>query len=412
MRSDQRKRAAKTLSRLQRRPEVAAFARAAARHGAGAWIVGGALRDALLGRPVPEVDVAVARDADRIAEDLERAGLGRAVFLSRGRPGPRVFRVAARRPLDIAEIEGGTVLADLARRDFTANALALALPTGELMDPFGGLVDLAARRLACVRPGNLAEDPLRILRAARFFATHGLRPNRTVLKASRAAAGLFRRAAPERVGAELARLLESPRAAPALAWTARAGILADVLGLPISPGRARAAARGLAALDDPGSRRFPAARLRRLRLALLALRLGLSSSDARSWLAARRWPRDEARDVSRLVELVERSRALRSREDSWGWILDAGPLASDALALLARLGRTDRLRARRLGALARSKRRSIAVTGEDVVRWLRIPEGPRVGELLRAVRVAAAMGTVSNRRDARGWLIGQVREGL
>src|SRR5262249_9767729 len=154
-----------------RRPEIAALERAARARGASAWIVGGALRDRALGLPVPEIDVAVAGDAEAIAADLERDGGGRAVFLSKDRPGPRVFRVAGARPLDVAEIEGGSIEADLERRDFTANALALELPAGTLVDPFGGLADLERRRLRGVRPENFAEDPLRILRAARFQAT-------------------------------------------------------------------------------------------------------------------------------------------------------------------------------------------------------------------------------------------------
>src|SRR5262249_37507106 len=113
------------LRALSRRREVAALGRAARERGADAWIVGGALRDRLLGLPLPEVDAAVSGDAEAIAGDLERAGHGRAVFLSRDRPGPRVFRVAGERPLDVAELEGGSIETDLARRDFTVNAMAL-----------------------------------------------------------------------------------------------------------------------------------------------------------------------------------------------------------------------------------------------------------------------------------------------
>ncbi|HKD18266.1 MAG TPA: hypothetical protein VKG23_10375 [Thermoanaerobaculia bacterium] len=412
MLSNQRKRAAEALRSLRRRPEIAALARAAARRGVDAWIVGGAIRDRLLGLHPGEVDVAVARDVERIAEDLERAGMGRAVFLSRGRPGPRVFRIAGARPFDAAEIEGGSIVTDLRRRDFTVNALALSLPSGELFDPHGGLADVAARRLRSVRPENIAEDPLRILRAARLLATRSLRPDRGVLAASRAAAESFMRVAPERVAAELAKLLEAPRAAPALTWTARAGILPAALGLPIAPGRVLAVARSLAALDDASVRRLRPGRRRRLRLAGLALRLRLPAGRTRAWLAERRWGRDEARDAAHLVELVERSRRTVSREEAWEWILDAGPLLDDALALLERRGEVARRRARRLRTLARSRGRPVAVSGRDVVHWLGIPEGPRVGELLRAVRVAAAMGTISGRRAARDWLVGQVRKAM
>ncbi len=407
MDSNQRKRA---LRGLRRRSEIAALGRAARRRSIPAWIVGGALRDRALGRPASEIDVAVAGDAEAIAADLEREGLGRAVFLSKDRPGPRVFRVAGSRPLDIAEVEGGSIEADLARRDFTANALALGIASGDLLDPFGGLSDLAKRRLRSVRPGNLADDRLRILRAARFMASHGLVPDAGVLRASREAAPFFARVAPERVAAELSKLLESPRAAAALAWAARAGILSAALGRDLSPRRASALAGSLEVLDDARTRRFPPATRRRLRLAMIALRLGLPVGETRAWLAGRRWARDESRDVARLVELVAASRRLRTERQKWSWILEAGVLAPEALALLERLGGAGRRRARRLRPLLRARRKPVAVSGHDVVRWLGLAEGPRVGELLRAVRVAGALGEVANRREARHWLIGQVRE--
>ena len=371
--------------------------------------MGGALRDRALGRPVPEIDVAVAGDAEAVAADLEREGLGRAVFLSKDRPGPRVFRVAGARPLDIAEVEGGSIEADLARRDFTANALALGVASGELLDPFGGLSDLAKRRLRCVRPENLSEDRLRILRAARFLATHGLVPDAAVLRASREAAPLFARVAPERIGAELAKLLESPRAAPSLAWAARARILPATLGRDLSPHRASALGRSLEVLDGARTRRLAPATRRRLRLAMIALRLGLAPAETRGWLAGRRWAREESRDVVRLVDLVGASRRSRTARQEWSWILEADELAPEALALLDSLGAAGRRRARRLRSRLRVRRRPVPVSGHDVVQWLGLPPGPRVGELLRAVRVASALGEVANRREARHWLTGQVR---
>ena len=412
MDSNQRKSAPKSLRGLGRRGEVAALARAAAARGIDAWIVGGSLRDRLLGVPTPEIDIAVSRDAEGLAAELEREGLGRAVFLSRDRPGPRVFRVAGKRPLDIAELEGETIEADLGRRDFTANAMALALASGEVLDPFGGAADIARRRLRCVRAENLAEDPLRILRAARLYATLGLVPDRGLLTASRRAAGLFGRAAPERVAAELLRLLASPRAAPALGWAASAGILPAVLGRALSPRQAGALAARLAVLDDPAARRMAPARLRTLRLALLAIRLGLSAGQTRAWLQQRRWSRDEAREAALLCGLVASSRSIRSRRDSWRWVLEAGALGEDAVALLARLDAAGRRRARRFGALVRAPRGSVAVNGSDIQRWLGLEAGPRIGQLLRDLALAAATGEVSNRRQARNWLTGQVRSGL
>ena len=412
MDSNQRKRALRALRGLGRRAEVAVLARAAKARGIAAWIVGGALRDRLLGLATAEVDVAVSGDAEALAAVLERAGLGRAVFLSRDRPGPRVFRIAGKRPLDVAELEGGSIEADLRRRDFTVNALALDLGSGAILDPFGGLEDLRHGRLRLVRSENLADDPLRILRAARFFAALGLVPDAAVLAASRRAAGLFVSAAPERVAAELSRLLGSARAEPALSWTAKADILPAVLGRAISRPRAARLARSLAVLDDAGTRRMPPEQRRRLRLGLLAVGLGLSPSEAREWLQERRWAREEARDAALLCGLVASARRVRSRREAWSWVLEAGVLAQDAVTLLARLGPQERRRARSLRALTRAPRRTVTVDGADLQRWLGLDAGPRIGELLRAVRLAAAMGEVSNRRQARDWLTGQVRPGL
>jgi tRNA nucleotidyltransferase (CCA-adding enzyme) len=403
---------------LRRRAEVRALARVAREAtpgGVPVWIVGGAVRDAALGRsapePIPEIDAAVGGDAEPLAKALEAAGFGTAVFLSRDRPGPRVFRVAGRRPIDVAEIEGGSIEADLRRRDFTANAIAVGLDDGRIRDPFGGLADLARRRLRCVDPRNLLDDPLRALRAARFLATHGLAPDAEALDAARAAAPGLSHVARERIGVELARLLEAPQAAPALAWAARAGILPAVLGLPL-PGtkasRLARAARALAPLDAPVFRRLPPERRRRLRLARLAGALGLAPEATRRWLAGLRLSRRDAEEVARLSALASAAAGVVSRRDGFAWLLAAGNLAPDALRL-ARLDRKNVRRVTRLQRLARSPLRRVRVSGGDVVRWLSLDPGPRVGELLETLRLEAALGTVRNRREARNWLAVQVR---
>ncbi len=400
--------AARRLAGLRRRAAVAALGRAASRRGSSAWIVGGAVRDALLGAAAAEIDVAVSSDAEGLARELERAGRGRAVFLSRDRPGPTVYRVAGSPPLDIAELEGGSIEADLGRRDFTVNALAVEVRSGALLDPFGGITDLRRRRLRCVREENLAEDPLRVLRAARLIATHGLTPDAAALAAARRAASLFSRAAPERVGAELSKLLGSPAASPALLWAARAGVLGATLGLEMGGTAPAALARSLAVLDDRGVRRMPPERRRRLRLARIALRLGMSPEEARRWLQGRRWARAEAQDAAALCGAALASHGVRTRRDAWAWALTAGRLAPDAIALLARLAPADRRRARRLTALTRRPPPRVPVDGDDVVAWTGVRPGPEVGRLLAAVRVAAAMGEVRNRREARHWLTVQV----
>ncbi|HEV7501977.1 MAG TPA: hypothetical protein VGQ33_18310 [Vicinamibacteria bacterium] len=400
------------MARLRRRPEVRAVVRIARGHGIPAWLVGGAVRDAVLGLPVPEVDVAVDRDAEELARELERDGLGTAVFLSRDRPGPRVFRVAGRRPLDVAEIEGGSIDADLARRDFTVNAIAVDLEDGRILDPFGGLADLSRRRLRCVRARNLAEDPLRALRAARFLATHGLSPDAETLAAARGVAAELPRVARERIAVELAKLLEAPEAGPAFAWAARAGLLPAVLGLPLSALESARAARALTPLDGRWIRGLSPERRRRLRVARLASRLplALSAEGAGRWLRALRLPRRDVEPILRLVELARAAAAVRSRRGAVAWRLAAGALAPDALLLLGLDGAAKARRARRLGLASRAPLGRVAVTGDDVIRWLSHAPGPRVGILLERLRLEAALGTVRNRREARHWLTGQSRE--
>ena len=405
------------LLRLRRRGEVRSLARVIRELGLEAWLVGGAVRDAALRIADSEIDVAVSGNAEAVARALESAGVGRAVFLSRDRPGPRVFRVAGRRPLDIAEIEGGSIEKDLERRDFTVNALAVSLADGSLRDPFGGLADLGRRRLRPVRASNLLDDPLRALRAARLYATLGLVPDRQTLGAARAAASRLGSVAAERIGGELSRILESPRAAEALRWAAGAGILGPTLGVPLAPDEAAKLARSLAALDDPATARLPASTRRRIRLAALALSLRPEAGDARTWLLGRRLPRRDAEDAARLAELVRRppppwpERKL-SRE-AWRWIVDAGPLAGEALHLLERSGRRSKRRSRtiaRLRRLASRKRRRVVVGGGDVMEWLGVPAGPQIGRLLWELAVEIASGQVKNRRDARNWLTGQVQK--
>ena len=365
------------------------------------WIVGGAPRDLLLGRAVLEVDLAVSDDAEPLARALEGRGFGTAVALSR--KAPRVFRVAGKRELDLVELAGASIQEDLARRDFTANAMALEVSTRRWLDPFGGTRDLALGRLRLVAAKNLSEDPLRALRAARLAATHRLWPDRETTKACQEAARGLKRVAPERIQAELAKLLEAERVAPALRWCAAAGVLAPALDLGRLD-RVRALARSFPALDSLFLRRCPPERRRLLRLGWIAAKLHLSPSRASNWLSGRRFSREETGRVARLLELTERARRTRSADEAWRWVRDSGADATDALVLLRLLHPREQDTAQSLGRRAARRRRGPDVTGKDILAWLPISEGPAVGELLRELEVQILRGRVRTRRQARKWL--------
>jgi tRNA nucleotidyltransferase (CCA-adding enzyme) len=392
------------VARLGAEADLADLSRVARRYGARVWIVGGALRDLALGRRVAEVDVAVDGDARSIAAAMEALGRGRAVLLS-GDRSPRVYRVAGRRRIvDVAEIEGGSIEADLARRDFTVNAVAAELPKGDILDPFAGLKDLATGRLRMVSEKNLRDDPLRPLRAARLLATHGLVPDRNTSRASRAAAADLPDAARERVQAELARMLEAPRAAPALSWMSANDLAAPAFRIGIPHEEWIGIARGAAVLDSTADRRRGRVRVRRLRLAFVASRFGLSPREAASWLREGRWGRDEAEEVSRLVELAAAASKSDGAEGDWRWLLKAGDAALDALRLLAIVEPASSRSVRRLRARAVRRRRVPSVRGADVLAWMRIAPGPDVGRWLDAVRIEALAGRIRTRTDARRWL--------
>lgn len=392
------------LSSLLRRPELAALARTLRDRGERGWIVGGAARDLLLRRPHPDVDLAVSGDPFAIARALEEAGLGTAVPLSES--APRVARVAGRREIDLAEVEGGSILADLGRRDFTVNALAVDLVDRSWIDPFGGRDDLSRKRLKMISEANLRDDPLRVLRAARFVATHGLVPDPATTAACARAARRLASAAPERIRAELEKLLAAPRAVPALAWAARAGMLRAAFGLPLSRARAAALIRRTP-LDSPSiRRRAPDERLR-LRLVLLAARLGFTPPAAAAWLVDRRFSRSTAREIAAIAGLA--SEAALPADDSvrWGWVGAAGARAENALLAARLLHGSARRTIARYASAVRRQATPPRVRGEDVLAWLGIAPGPAVGKWLGRLEIEGLRGAVRTRAEARRWLLAQ-----
>ena len=350
------------------------------------------------------MDVAVGGRADRIAAAMEEEGFGRAVEIS-SRP-PRVFRVAGRREIDIAEIEGNSIEEDLRRRDFTVNAIALDLARREWIDPFGGRQALSEGRLRMVSPRNLRDDPLRVLRAARFLATHGLRPDAPTSRACRAAAPGLSGVAPERIRAEWVKLIRSPGAAKAVAWAGRTGVLAPAFGLDAAVAARLAASAGK--FDAAPILRLPPDSRARVRTALLCARIGLRPGEAASWLAARRFGRAESGDAALLLRLVDDARAARDERSLWRWVRDAGPLAGDALALMRVLSPRLPGRARALARRVRLARgRRLSISGADVMAWSGVGAGPEVGRLLSELEIEVLRGALRSRREARNWLSGQ-----
>jgi putative nucleotidyltransferase with HDIG domain len=197
--------------------------------GERAWVVGGAVRDRLLGRPVVDLDVAVAGDPRALARHLALVA-GGPVFQLSGEFGAwRVHAPGRRWQVDVTALQGDSIEEDLAQRDFTVNAIAEPLDGGPLIDPFDGALDLEARRLRMVSEENFDRDPLRVLRLARFAAGLGFEPDEETIAAAAQRAGQIGEVAQERAFAEFRQLLTSDRPLEGLALMDRLGLTEQLL---------------------------------------------------------------------------------------------------------------------------------------------------------------------------------------
>jgi poly(A) polymerase len=198
--------------------------------GARAWVVGGSVRDRVLGRTTQDLDVIIDGDPERAARAIAKAAPRAAWFMLSERFG--AWRVAARDSswqVDLEPLRGASVEDDLRLRDFTVNAIAEPIDGGAPIDPLGGLGDLEARRLRMAAPAAFANDPVRVLRLSRLAAELGLEPDADSIDCAHASAGALRGCAAERVFAELRRTIAAPRALRGLELMGELGATAVVL---------------------------------------------------------------------------------------------------------------------------------------------------------------------------------------
>jgi hypothetical protein len=325
--------------------------------GEPAWIVGGALRDELLGREVVDVDVACA-DPELAARLYSRLA-GGAVFPLSERHGAWRVAFLSGTTVDFTPLHGETIEDDLATRDFTVNAMARPLDVEQVVDPHGGEDDLAAKRLRAVTPDVFDDDPLRLLRAVRLEDELGFRLDEETEGLVRASAGRAAEPAGERVLGELERL--SPDG------LRRAG----ELGLLEPFGGDLAGLERVDLVDTPGFVLVVVFGERLLRLPI--------SNDlrrlARTLLAAERPADGSPRAIHRF----------RRRTEPW------------ALTALAFLGATDLYEAVRAARAAEPS--EPLLRGDDVIE-LGVPPGPEVGRLLELVAEERAVGAISTRDEA------------
>lgn len=193
------------------------------------FLVGGALRDLLLGRPLHELDFVCPRSEIDFWENFFTSRITGSRFISLGHREQQVRRLVGAGPnLDLAGMDGSDLKEDLRRRDFTINAMAWdpRLQTGH--DPFNGQHDLKAGRIDCVKPENLLADPLRLVRAVRFALALNGQISADCLQAMPAAAKKLNGVARERFTPELKAILVSPQAADGLETLEQCGALSAI----------------------------------------------------------------------------------------------------------------------------------------------------------------------------------------
>jgi hypothetical protein len=321
--------------------------------GRDAFVVGGTVRDELLGRPVLDLDIACAEPEQTARAYADRAG-GAPFPLSATHGGWRVA-LEGGRTVDFTPLRG-SIEHDLATRDFTINAIARPLAGGEHVDPFGGRADLDERTIRAVGAGVFEADPLRLLRAVRFEEELGF--------------ALERRT--ERLIREQAKLVTRPAGERTLEVLTRLGIAGwprlDDLGLLAPLGGSLELADRADAVDSPD------------------YRLAVFLQDSLGLLPISRELRRYAVALLRSSPPVDASpRSLhRFRRQTEPW-------ASDALAFHGRLDLEPAL-----------ERARAADPPEPLLRGdeLGLPPGPEIGALLELIAEERAAGMISTREEA------------
>jgi len=408
--------------------------------GCEVWLVGGALRDLLLGRVPKDWDLATNASPRQVM----------AIF-------PRVIPIGLRH--DTVQIHSGEmkveviscpgadsegIIADLKRRDFTVNALALSYPGGKLIDPFGGQRDLFSRTLRAVDDARARfhEDPLRTLRAGRFMSVYGFHLDPETFTALRDAAPELYRVARERVREELFKMLLGDHFPDAFRWMVRGGVIQEIL-----PEVVARSDNSVVRCDQSGMLEHTVQSVRlsppRLRVRLAALFHNLSGLE-RTFSDGERIREQSEFHRSALVaaEIMRRLRASRKEERAVASLVenqipDGAEVWTEAevRCFLARTGDdlvddvVDLAQAERLARkddasgvsafegfrskISRERERKrplriqdLAINGRDVMEILGLSPGPLVGQLLQSLhRQVLADPTINQRKILMDFLL-------
>lgn len=372
-------------------------------------LVGGAVRDLLLKRPPRELDVVVSRDAPALAQTLaDRLGTSATVHERFGTAvvehGAARFDFATRRaesygaPGALPDVRAGTPQEDLLRRDFTVNAIAMALDglkPGALRVAPHALEDLREGRLRVLHDASFKDDPTRLLRLARYRARLGFAVEEHTAKLAQQAlsTGALDTLSGARVGAELRLALAEAQAAGALEAMQRLGVLAAVH--PRIRHDPVLVARALELLPADGS-------VETLLLAALVLPLilradGQPQAEAKALLDRLEFPQgDRDRALAAAVAAVRLHDVLPRCERPADLYLAA---ANDPIEGVALAGALDGAAEAARRWLDEVRHVSLTIDGSDLLAE-GVPQGPEVGRRLHAIMLLRLNGELEDGREA------------
>lgn len=361
--------------------------------GVRAWLVGGPVRDAILGRPIRDLDFTLEGDATPFRETLaERLGGRLAAFpsfltarisLTDGSDLDVTTTRAERyeHPGALPEVRPGTLEEDLARRDFGVNAMAMDLEGATLVDPLGGLEDLRARRIRVLHERSFLDDPTRVFRALRLAARLGFEidaATRPLLEQAVTGSAL-ETVSRERLWRELQLATEEDRPAAALEALADAGALKPLLPIREQPARP-------AALEQAERIARAEPRLDRVLLFLAAL-LPAGAENLERIARGAGLNRRRMRALEQLVRSPQVLSALQMAEDAAGAIaiLEGAPEELLAMAAADQGARSAAELYRRYRDLR------LPFRGDE----LGVEGGPHLAAALRDTRRALATGSLA-----------------
>ena len=377
-----------------------------AEHDVPIYLVGGAVRDLLMDKPVVDLDITVERDASTVAQALAAKLSGRVVSRSQfgtfkvEMTGESVDVVTSRRetyrrPGALPTVSPSSIDDDLQRRDFTINAMALRLTPEPvvILDPCKGQDDIRSRTIRVLHDGSFRDDATRMLRAIRYEQRLGFRLSRETEALLMSNASYLDTISGDRLRREMSFIFKEGKAPAILLRAARLGLLAALYQhLPSE----EELERRLSAIQASAHTGNP-----RSYLALLAGTM--SEPEAEGFIQRLKMPPSEAKAVRDAVKARTAVASLdpnASPSRIVAALQGLDPYALRVTALLSRDEASSGLAMRYLDEWRHVKPR---LNGRDLAR-LGIPQGPRVGLLLERLRDARIMGEVSTREEEEAFV--------